>query len=386
MQKRSFLVLLFTLTLVLTIIPTYVGYAVSGVTLHTPYSGISLTPGEKANMQVEVLNNSTSIKHVNISVRNLPEDWNHNITSGGYAVNSLSVKPDDSEIITLDVEVPLRIDKGSYEFQMVAEADGETPSFLPITINVNERGVFQTELTTKQPNMEGDSDASFTYDLELYNRTAEEQHYALRADAPRGWTVDFKVNGSSVTSVAVNSNARENIKVELHPSEQVKEGTYEVPITASAGQTESSVKLEAHITGSYGVELTTPDGRLSETIVAGKEKTMKLEVKNTGTTTLRQLSLSSNTPPNWDVTFDSETIDSIEPGESQEVRATIHAAEKAIAGDYVVEMSVSSPEASSNSQFRMSVKTSSVWGWIGVLIIIAVVIGIYYLVRKYGRR
>jgi len=36
--------------------------------------------------------------------------------------------------------------------------------------------------------------------------------------------------------------------------------------------------------------------------------------------------------------------------------------------------------------FRITVETSMLWGLIGVLIILVVIGGIYYLIRKYGRR
>jgi uncharacterized membrane protein len=86
------------------------------------------------------------------------------------------------------------------------------------------------------------------------------------------------------------------------------------------------------------------------------------------------------------VTFDPPTVDKLAPGETKSVIATIDSANSAIAGDYVVSMSASSPEAGSDAQFRVSVKTSVLWSWIGVLIIAGVAGGIYYLFRKYGRR
>jgi uncharacterized membrane protein len=68
------------------------------------------------------------------------------------------------------------------------------------------------------------------------------------------------------------------------------------------------------------------------------------------------------------------------------VTATIKADKNAIAGDYVVSMTAKTAEKSSDATLRMTVKTSVLWGWIGILIIIAVIGGVYYLFRKYGRR
>src|SRR5439155_990626 len=78
---------------------------------------------------------------------------------------------------------------------------------LPLTINVSQQGTFKTELTVKQPNMEGHSNSTFTFNAELRNRTAETQLYALQAAAPPGWNVVFKSSGyKQVTSVNVEPN------------------------------------------------------------------------------------------------------------------------------------------------------------------------------------
>lgn len=338
------------------------------------------------NYNVTINNQSTEIKNLEIRLEDMPENWSYSVTKDGYAINRLAVEPGSSESITIDVEVPLQVEKGSYTFDIVTEDQAGVVTSLPVTIDVNEQGVFKTELTTDQPNMEGDADSTFRYDLEIYNRTAEEQHYSLRANAPRGWNVEFETDGKKVTSITVDSNQREQMAVEITPSEEVKQGKYEIPIMASSGSTEAEVNLEAVVTGTYEMELTTPDGRLSSDITPGGDKVIELEVKNTGTSSLTDISLSSNTPPEWNVEFEPANITSLEPGESATVKARVTASDNAIAGDYVVEMSAGSPEISSDASFRISVKTSMLWGWVGVLMIGVVIAGMIFLVRKYGRR
>ncbi|MCK9905446.1 NEW3 domain-containing protein, partial [Frankia sp. Cpl3] len=177
-----------------------------------------------------------------------------------------------------------------------------------------------------------------------------------------------------------------DISVEVHPPEKVKAGTYKIPIKAATHSTSAEMQLEAVITGSYGIELSTPSGLLSTDVTAGDKKTLVLKVTNTGTADLHEISLSANPPVNWEVTFEPKQINKLAAGQSMEVTATIHADSKAIAGDYVVGMTASSPEDSSEAQFRVAVKTSLLWGWLGVLIIAAVIAAVYYLFRQYGRR
>jgi uncharacterized membrane protein len=198
--------------------------------------------------------------------------------------------------------------------------------------------------------------------------------------------VQFEADGKKVTSVEIESGAEKTVTVKATPPNKIKEGTYEIPIGASNGSTSATQTLEAVITGSYGLQLSTPSGKLSFDITEGDTKTIELKVTNTGTSELSNIDLSDTVPADWEVKFDPDQINTLKAGESKTVDATVTAADDAIAGDYVVKMSATSDKASSEAQFRVAVETSVLWGWLGILIIVGVLGGLYYLFRKYGRR
>ena len=357
-------------------------FAAGEITLYTPYTSISVTPGETINYNVQVINNTGGVQETSLSVQGLPEKWNYQLTAGGWSLQRIAVLPDEPQSVSLQVDVPLEINKGTYRFELVAEGKDS----LPLVVQVTEQGTFKTELTTEQPNMEGHSDSSFQFTANLRNRTAEKQLYSLTAGAPQGWDVQFQVDAKSVTSVSVEPNTTKDIDITVKPPEGVKQGSYKIPVKAATTSTSASIDFEVVITGTYDVELSTPTGLLSTDVTAGGERNLTLTVTNTGSADLRDLSLSANTPVDWEVTFEPKQITKLEAGKSAEVTATIKADEQAIAGDYVVNMKASSPEASSEASFRVAVKTSMLWGWLGVLIILGVIGGVYYLFRTYGRR
>lgn len=368
------------------IFPLQSAYAAEPIELHTPYTGISVTPGESITYTFDVINNSSSIQHINIELQGIKEGWDYSLTAGGWDLHELSVKPGDTDTISVNLRVPLQIEKGTYKFKAVAESTTGIKRELPMEVVVTEKGTFKTEWTSEQTNLTGHADSSFEYSAKLTNRTGSEQTYALIAGAPRGWGVDFKVSGKSVTSVTVDSNKNQDVTIVVTPPAQAEADTYQIPIRATNDSTSGDIVLEAAITGSFGLELTTPSGKLSENITAGKDTKVELVVKNTGTTPINDVNLNANKPEGWDVEFEPAKINALEPGKTATVHAKITANSKAVAGDYVVEMTASAPEATADAQFRMSVKTSLVWGWVGVLVILAVIGGIFYLIRKYGRR
>jgi len=352
------------------------------VTMFTPYTNIDVTPGKTVNYSIDIINNTGSVQNALLNVQGLPAEWEYKLTAGGWNIKQLSVKPNGEQTVTLQLDVPLQVNKGTYSFTVSAQG----MATLPLTVNVTEQGSYNTELTTEQPNMEGHADSTFSYSVSLRNNTAEKQTYALTSEAERGWDIRFKADGNNVTSVAVDPGASKSITVEAVPPNQVNAGTYKIPITASSGSLTAKLELEAVVTGSFKVELTTPSGLLSTSVTAGDSKTLDLVVKNSGSARLTDLEMNASPPPNWEVTFEPKKINSLEPGQSTTVKATIKADKKAIAGDYVTGMSVRSPEASSEAQFRVAVKTSVLWGWLGILIVAAVIGFVYYLFRTYGRR
>jgi len=218
------------------------------------------------------------------------------------------------------------------------------------------------------------------------NRTIDKQLYALMANAPRGWTVTFKADYNPVTSVELEPNTTKEITIEVKPPKEIKAGTYKIPVRAVTGSTSASMELEAVVTGNYEMSLTTPTGLLSTKITAGGKQKVGLTVRNTGSADLTDIEMKATAPSKWQVTFEPEKIDKLVPGSETTVYATIQADKKAIPGDYVVEMRASTPETTSQLSFRVMVKTPLIWGWVGVLVILAAVGGVVYLFRKFGRR
>ncbi len=352
------------------------------VELYAPYTRITVTPGQKIDYSIKLINNSSSTRDVGISLYGLPDDWSYTLKSGGWQISRLSVLPDKEETISLEVMVPLKVKKGTYRFHLRASGYDD----LPLTIEVSKSGTYKTAFSTKQPNLEGAANTTFTFSASLQNATADTQFYALTARPPRGWSVNFKASYKQVASVKVNPNETQSISIEVDPPDQTPAGTYKIPVLASTANTSAGFEVSVAITGSYDLSLSTPTGRLSEDITAGSSKEITLSVENTGSAPLTDITMSATTPVDWNVTFDPKKISRLPAGKTAEVTAKIHASEDAIAGDYVTALEAKTSETSSQAKFRISVHTSAIWGWLGIIIICAALGSVYYLFKKFGRR
>ncbi|HWB91162.1 MAG TPA: NEW3 domain-containing protein [Puia sp.] len=350
--------------------------------LYTPLTEISVPPGQSIDYSIDVVNKGGSPQSANLAVEGLPHDWTYQLKSGGWNVKSISVLPGEKKNFSLQLQVPLKVNKGTYHFSVRARGLTE----LPLAVVVSQQGTFRTELTTDQSNMAGAANSTFTFNAKLRNSTDAAQAYALNTMAPPGWKVSFKANYKQVSSVNIEPGHIQDITIDVDPPDETAAGTYRIPIVATTGATSADLPLTVSITGSYSMQLTTPTGLLSTTTTAGDHRRLELVVKNTGSAELKNIDLTSTLPANWDVSFDPKKIDDLPPGQTAQVSAILTPDQKAIAGDYMADLRARAAEASAVAPLRVSVETSLLWSWAGILIILVAVGSVYFLFRKYGRR
>lgn len=255
-----------------------------------------------------------------------------------------------------------------------------------VTVAQSRKILLPSGFTSRLLNIEAASNETFRYNAQLHNGTNQSHLYELKARLPEGWNLAFKVDGMQISSFNLDSNKTQDIAIEINAAPQVKPGKYAIPVTATAGSDTVRLNLEAVVKGSYGLELTTPNGRLSDEVTEGSHKEIHLVVKNTGSLTLDNLELSAQAPSKWDATFVPAKIEHLEAGKTQDVVATLNVPNKTIAGDYVTTFNAKNNSSNATASFRITVETSLLSGWIGLLVILLAIGIVWYLIRKYGRR
>lgn len=240
--------------------------------------------------------------------------------------------------------------------------------------------------TARLMNIEAAANTTFTYNASLHNKTTVSRIYEFTARLPMGWNIAFKAEGNQVSSLNIDSGRTQDITIEINPPTVAKPGKYNIPVIAMSGSDSSILNLEAVVKGVYGVQLTTITGRLSDEVTEGSHKEIHLLVKNTGSIALDNLELSAQAPTQWEAVFEPSKIVRLEPGNSADVTATLNVPGKTLAGDYVTTFTAKNLSVSSDASFRMTVRTSLLTGWLGILVILLALGAVYYLIRKYGRR
>ncbi len=381
MKKKPFFIKVLLFSALMMMFGVLALKSANQVEIYTSNTKVSLSPGETVNYTLEVFNHGEEMQFCDLALSGIPRTWSYSLKSGAYDVKQIAVKPNSNQSLKLKLNIPLKVNKGNYTLYVKA---GEAK--LPLVINITKQGNFKTEFSTDQKNMQGHSKSNFSFKTSLVNATGDAQTYSLISEAPRGWKVIFKPNHKQATSVEIDANGKKDVAIDVTPPHSIKAGTYTIPVKAVNSNTSSELNLEVVITGTYDIELTTPQGLASTQITAGGMQHMQLLVKNTGSADLKNIKLDASEPKGWQVHFEPKEIESIAPGSSSKVEAIIEASDKSVAGDYIASISAKIPEASSKMSLRVAVKTSLLWAWMGVFIIVLSLGGVVLLFVRFGRR
>jgi len=389
---RASVVIAMALLLALT---PFVGFGTAkadgGLTLSTTYPGVTIAPGQDVTFDLTVKNDSGGPQNVALSVPTLPEGWTAYFEGDSKPVSRVFVDNtagSNTASVSLVVNVPDDAKEQTQSIVATAKGDNGAVSNLKMDVTISKQEFAQGSLTAQYQELEGSSTSNFSFSMTLKNNSSDQQSYSLTSGASDGWQVKFtSSDGQQIASLNVDSSRSESITVGITPPTDVKAGDYSIPVSAISSNETLKMDFKVTITGTYGMTLTTPSGLLSTDAIAGQSSSVTMTIQNTGTADLKDISLTTkSTPTDWTVTFDKDKIDSLAAGQSTQVTANIKAANDAVTGDYVVSLTAKTNEATSQADFRVTVKTSTIWGVVGLVIIAAVIVALVLVFRKFGRR
>ena len=358
--------------------------ALAQVEITTPYPAVVVEAGGSATFALTVSDDSR--RRVNLRVTQLPDGWEATLRGGGFIIDGVFTDPDDPPQVDLDVSVPPDVSARTYRVVVTASAGGDSDT-LPLGLRVAEAVEGGLTFTSEFPSLRGASTATFNFDLTLENNTGQEGTFSLSGRGPEGWQVEATPAGEQQAATAtVAAGGETTISVTVDPPDDAVAGSYPILVQAVGGGQTAEIELQVDITGNFAMVLDTPDQRLNADVTAGEATEFPILVQNTGTAPLLGLSFSATPPSEWTVTFRPEAIEALPPGEQARVTAVITPAGDAVAGDYLLTISASAPETSADLEVRTTVRTSGLWGVVGILLIAAAIAGLAWVFRTYGRR
>ncbi len=251
------------------------------------------------------------------------------------------------------------------------------------------------EVVPTYPRMEAIAGGTFQFEVGLtYSGTLAGRDFDLQVTGPKNWDVYMTPqyeNDKKISAIRLQQYPG-NIKIRLVATAPFfplpDPGQYKIKLEAVSGQVKGSGELTAVITAKY-ILSTAPalEGRYNTTAQAGSDNFFSINVSNLGSAPIDNIKFSSTKPEGWTVEFKPDKIESLGAIDEQTVDVNIKPAPKTIAGDYLITLTASGTQTSAgNMNIRVTVETPSVWGWVGVGIILVVVAGVIGIFMRFSRR
>ena len=269
---------------------------------------------------------------------------------------------------------------------------GEEPE--PVLISAEEEPIGEIALSLTYPTVESIAGGNFEFEMDLIYTGVDDRVFDLRTTAPKGWEVYMTPpyeKEKKISSIRLKPTLGAGSKIRVVVSAPFwplpEPGEYKITVEAISDEVRSSTELTAVITAKYILGTVPANQRYNTTARAGEDNVFSIKVRNLGTDVIDNIKFSSTKPDGWAMEFTPDKIDVLEAIDEQTVEVNIKPPPKTVAGDYMVSLRASGKQTSADEMnIRVTVETPTIWGWVGVVIILIVVIGLAVIFMRFSRR
>jgi uncharacterized membrane protein len=252
-------------------------------------------------------------------------------------------------------------------------------------------------MTATYSKIEAIAGAGFEFEATLeYTGGTEARSFDLSATGPQDWTLYITPTyptDKQILDIRLEPSLSYQpvlTKILIHVSPPYwlmpEPGEYPITVEATSGDVTGTIKFTAVVTSTYIMVLAPTEELYNTTATAGRDNYFSMEVKNTGSAAVDDINFSTTKPTGWTVEFSPEKIDTLTAQNSQTVEVNIKPPDKTIAGDYQITLKAKGKQISDDMDIRVSVETPTIWGWVGVAIIVVVIAGLIYIFMRFSRR
>ena len=367
----------------------------------TPYGGrydTTIISGRDSIVRVDIENQGDEAIHKITFAADTPENWLVEFDPIGLA--SLDVY--ETESIDAKIKVPAGTTAGDY--MVTIKASGTEVSAKDIDIRVTVKIITtaaeeEIAMSVAHPTIEAIAGQEFVFAVEFrYTAvggvTGESRNFDLRAKGPAGWEVYITPQYEKekrVSAIALKPGfayGETHRLVATPPFWPLPEpGEYDITLEAVSGELTDTIELTAVITARYSLAAVPSGERYDTKAAAGKDNYFSIEVGNLGTAGIENIKFSSDKPAGWTIEFSPDKVDLLEALNTKTVDVNIKPPPETIAGDYMISLRASGTQATSQElPLRVTVETPTLWGWVGVVIIVLVIIGLVVIFMRFSRR
>ncbi|WP_456394008.1 COG1470 family protein [Thermococcus sp.] len=350
--------------------------------------------------------NVTETAHIYITETHAGENGTLSIKvvdgdSGSYVPGAKIVLYRNGTAVASTVTLPdgtatLHAPEGNYKISILKTA--YKPADREVTLKAGEktsitvrleRLPYYFEIYTPSPSKSGIIGKNVIYELILKNLGTEDDSYSLTLQVPENWGGMIVENPSSkvgITSIYVRSGEEKTLYAVLIPPDTAKLGVHNATLSIKSLKSgySKNITLSTELKGNYGITLSLE--KYSMTIQAGKNAEVNVRTYNTGSSPLTNVKLMIDAPKGWSVKVKPERIATLKKDDTAVFTLSITVPGNTDAGDYLITLRVVSDQKTAEEQLRVTVEKGGGQTYIGIGMILAALIILGVILRKYGRR
>jgi len=358
-----------------------------GIWISTPYPSFNAPPGEAVTLDLNVHNAGVPPQAVALQLERVPTGWSAAFLGDGKRVQSVFVAPDEKTNVKLRLEPSGKVAGGAHRFEVVA-AGSDSRFKLPIELTIGQSLAPKLSLKPELPELRGSPSSDFDFKLAVRNDGGEDAAVRFDVQMPDGFRakVSEQFGSQELASLPLKAGEQKTVSVKITPPSGAKQGKYPAVVLATSGKAQSQAELAMDVSGEPRLEITGQGERVSTSAEAGTETAVDVIIANKGSAPAQDIKLEANAPSGWKVSFQPERLEALAPNETATAKALVTPSAKAIAGDYMLNLRALHGGSNKSADFRVTVRTSTLWGVAGVAVIAAALIVLVAAMLRYGRR
>ena len=246
-------------------------------------------------------------------------------------------------------------------------------------------------LSTDFPSIKDAEGGQYSFTVNIAYTGTIPRLFDLSAQVPAGASAQIlNSNSVQITAIRIDPNVFSSnfVTVNFFPktSGGPEPGQYPMTLNVKSDTLSASIPLTAVVTARYEMHLVPQNGMFSANITAGQDNHFGMIVQNNSTVAIDTVTLTMAAPDGWNVRFVPDKIASIPAKTEVKVDAVITPPKNTIAGDYDINGTFGQKNGSDFQKIRVTVQTPTIWGWVGILIVVGVIVGLGVIFRQLGRR
>ncbi|MGB9759494.1 MAG: NEW3 domain-containing protein [Thermoproteota archaeon] len=362
--------------------------------LTSTYSIIKAMPDSTANFDLTI-SNKLSERFFGIISIELPNGWIGSITNNADGNNLYGISLDPGSFIkaTATLQVPGNIASGDYV--VAVKLEGTDPYFISkLQLHVViAQGAPVVKLHTDTPYLDAYAGQAVSFPVDVKNVGDANGIVSINLKGlPPGYSWMAKdPSGNVLSKLYLKAGEDKNLRIVVSIPPLAEPSVLSFALEANSSSSYDNISLSLGILGSYSINYVTQSFYVEST--AGATTTFQVQVQNTGYSSLTNVKINlANIPSSFDVQVDPNLVLLLKPQDTATFTITITTTADVSAGDYYITLGLTADQLTADQTsslvraLHVYLKQSSVVVYVGVGIVLVVLVALFIVYRRYGRR